>query len=495
MKYRILGIVIALSLCLSVFGAFAYAQYQPTGNGTRYHQHLEAEQKPACEHTDGSFCTHLPLIEINTEGGEEVPGKFYIDENQKEQPTLSASGETYVMASVNIFDNATQNNHLTDAASDTGSVRIKVRGNSSRYHDKLGYTLTFVDEAGENESHAVMGMDAHHEWAMHGPFLDKTLIRNYMWYNISGELMDYAPNVRFCEAFLNGEYIGVYVMVETITAGQVADSRLDLSVQKKDQTFTGYCIRMDRGSSELKNLDTFLNYTLRNRQTIDIVYPGTSNLTPEIKRAIEQDFSHFERNLYSFDYGDETYGYPSFIDVDSFVDYFLINEFTSNYDAGWLSTYVYKDIDGKLDLCVWDFNSACDNYKDGAMDLTDFQTHYQLWFVMLVKSPEFTERIIERYKELRRTYFSEEYLNRYIEQTVAYLGDAVERNFEKWGYTFEEGNGLLVPAERNVHSYEEALEQLRSYIEVRGEWMDANIDSLRQYSSESRNKKQNESRR
>ena len=42
-------------------------------------------------------------------------------------------------------------------------------------------------------------MDPHHEWVLHGPFLDKTLIRNYMWYNIAGEIMDYAPNVRFCE--------------------------------------------------------------------------------------------------------------------------------------------------------------------------------------------------------------------------------------------------------------------------------------------------------
>ena len=307
--------------------------------------------------------------------------------------------------------------------------------------------------------------------------------------------MDYAPNVRFCEAFLNGEYIGVYVMVETITAGQIADSRLNLSVQKKDQTFSGYCVRMDRGSSELKELNTFSIYTLRNQQKIDVVYPGTSNLTPEIKQQIEQDFSHFERILYSFDYSDESYGYPSMIDVDSFVNYFLINEFTSNYDAGWLSTYVYKDIDGKLKMCIWDFNSSCDNYLESAMNPVGFDMISQPWYVMLIKSPEFNEQLISRYKELRNTYFNEAYLNQYIDRTIAYLGDAVDRNFEKWGYTFEEGNGLLQPAERNLNSYDEALTQLRSYIHVRGEWLDANIDSLMQYASESKNKKFNESRR
>ena len=75
------------------------------------------------------------------------------------------------------------------------------------------------------------------------------------------------------------------------------------------------------------------------------------------------------------------------------------------------------------------------------------------------------------------------------------MGDAIDRNFEKWGYTFEEENGLLVPAERNLTSFEDALEQMRSYLHIRGEWMDANIDSLKQYASESKNKKQNESRR
>jgi hypothetical protein len=307
--------------------------------------------------------------------------------------------------------------------------------------------------------------------------------------------MDYAPNVRFCEAFLNGEYIGVYVMVETITAGEAEDSRLDLSITKKDQSFTGYCIRMDRGSTELKNLDVFTQYTLRHAQQIDMVYPGTSNLTPEIKHQIEQDFSRFERHLYSFDYRDDQYGYPSFIDVQSFVDYFVINEFTANRDAGWLSTYIYKDVDGKLRLCVWDFNSVFDNYKERAVDPHGFEMMLQPWYVMLTKCPEFTGQIIDRYRELRKTYLSEEYLNRYIDQTVAYLGDAIDRNFEKWGYTFEPENGLLVPSDRSPQSYEEALELMRSYIHVRGEWMDENIDSLMQYASESKNKKNNESRR
>ena len=78
-------------------------------------------------------------------------------------------------------------------------------------------------------------MDAHHEWALHGPFLDKTLVRNYMWYNISGEIMEYSPNVRFFELVLNGEYRGLYLATEMITAGKEG-ARLNLQVNKKDNT-------------------------------------------------------------------------------------------------------------------------------------------------------------------------------------------------------------------------------------------------------------------
>ena len=129
------------------------------------------------------------------------------------------------------------------------------------------------------------------------------------------------------------------------------------------------------------------------------------------------------------------------------------------------------------------------------MDPHTFEMNLQPWYVMLTKCPDFTGQIIDRYRELRKTYFNEAYLNQYIDETVAYLGDAIDRNFEKWGYTFEQENGLLRPLDRSPQSYEEALDLLRSYIHVRGEWMDENIDSLMQYASESKNKKNNEARR
>ena len=476
MKYKI----IAITLVALLLGVIACGSVMPRIMKTendRYHQHLEAEEKTACQHEGDVFCTHLPVIVIDT-GGVEIPGKAFLDENGDSHYTTTPEGEEEITATVSILDGEECHNHLSDQAAVSTLARVRVRGNSSRHFIKLGYSLNFVDETDANVSHSVMGMDPHHEWVLHGPILDKTLIRNYVWYNVAGEVMDYAPNVRFCEAFINGEYMGLYLMVESVTAGD-NDSRLQLSINRKNNTFTGYCLRVDDGSNEIKDLNTFSMYTYQTEGVVDSVYPGTSNLTPEMKARIQKDFSAFERILYSGDYNDPRYGYEAYIDVDSFVDYFILNEFSSNYDAGARSTYIYKEVGGPYKLCVWDFNSALDNYQEQAVDPEMFLLQNRVWFNALIQDGRFTERVIQRYRELRETYLSEEYLNQYIDETIAYLGDAIDRNNERWDKDFV--YDLLSPPERNPDSYEEAVQDMKQYIHVRGEWMDENIDMLRQY--------------
>ena len=331
-----------------------------------------------------------------------------------------------------------------------------------------------------------MGMAEHNEWVLHGPFLDKTLIRNYMWYNIGAEIMGYAPNVRFCEVFLNNKYIGLYVMADNITVGK---GRINITEASDNDVACSYIVRLDRGNLDSnKNLNNFGKYAKRinSRLTMDIIYPGINDKNIKLKEYIEKDFSKFEKALYSYDYKE----YDKYIDVDSFVDYFIINEFTQNYDAGNLSTYIYKDIRGKLNLCMWDYNSACDNYISQEVSNMDFDFQNNVWYIMLLRDPEFTDKIINRYRELRKSYLNEEYLLNYIDETVEYLGDAKDRNFEVWGYTFLPENDLL-PEEKKIGSYEEAIEQLKTFIINRGRWLDEHIEEIKQFSHESTTKKFN----
>ena len=94
-----------------------------------------------------------------------------------------------------------------------------IRGNSSRAFSKHSYRIKLVEDANpeQNRDLPLLGMTANADWALHGPFLDKTQLRNYMWMNISAEVMGYAPNVRFCELILDGEYQGLYLLMETVS--------------------------------------------------------------------------------------------------------------------------------------------------------------------------------------------------------------------------------------------------------------------------------------
>ena len=138
-------------------------------------------------------------------------------------------------------------------------------------------------------------------------------------------------------------------------------------------------------------------------------------------------------------------------------------------------------------MCVWDFNSACDNYQESPVQTDGVLMQYGLWYEMLFKDQEITERVIRRYHELRDTYFSREYLFDFIDSSAAYLGDAAARNYALWG-----NHAYLLPLDRNPASYEESIQQIKDFLNARISFLDENIEMLRQYSAESKIKKYNE---
>ena len=488
MKYRVIGTLAAVLMLLTVLLTSAWSDEGPAN---RVHQHLTARQPDAgCDCDESELCTHLPLVLIDT-GGQEIPGKVtgQTDDFGETINTLAADGRDVIDVSFVIVDNQTRNNHPSDEATLTTTAQIRVRGHSSRLFEKSPYQLDFVDENGEAAPAAVMGMPAHSEWVLYGPYLDKSLVRNYMWYNIAGEVMEWAPNVRYCELILNGEYRGLYLMVETITDGE--DCRLNLSTTEQNVKTTGYLLRGDRTTQEdlggQRDIYTYLERMLTLRTDILIKYPGRSSLTQELRQEIELDYAAFEKALYSYDYDTDDYGYWNYIDVDNFVDYFLINEFSLNVDAGRYSTYIYKDLSGKFRLAVWDFNNACDNFFTDPLPPDQINMVSHTWFFMLCKSEDFVERLLDRYDELRASVLNETYLLNYIDETLAYLGPAVERNNQRWNDAMTQWEPLT-PVERNLHSHEEAVDQLKEWLYERGIWLDENIHTIRQNCHPSRTK-------
>lgn len=433
----------------------------------RTQQHLQSPGPSFQAEADGEFRTHLPIVSIET-GGQEIPG-------------LNRDGAT-ISADLEVRDGGTGNNALADEPTLTSTALVRYRGNTSLHFDKKSYRLKLVQEDGAANPRAMLGMPKEDEWILNGPFLDKSLLRNYMMMNLSGQVMENAPEVRFCELFVDGAYQGLYVMMESVSRSQAGIAK---SVEGRAET--SYVVRMDRGGHV--NLNNFTTYARILPYKINVVYPTAANLTPEQLDYIQKDLSRFEKALYSLDYDHPKLGYRAYIDVGSFVDYMVLNEFFQNTDAGIFSTYLNKPVGGKLSMGpVWDFNNALDNYMDATRDGTGFTFPNRVWYHMLLKDPWFTKQVIQRYRQLRGTVLSEEYLMSYVDDTVAYLGDAVERNFSVWGYTFQPEYGMLNPAQRNSGSHEQAVAQVKDFLHRRGAWMDQNIELLYQYCHPSANK-------
>lgn len=489
MKKRIIVLCVAIAiLCFSFWiGDRKNAQYQK-----RYHEHLEeqisykdydysgidANTYMSRTIDESNFSSHLPVLSFDTRG-QEILGAN--DKSVKE----------YIQVSLSIFDK--EENRLTDYATYDTEALLRYRGNSSRFFDKGSMRLKLINKKGEDKDYPLLGLSTSSDFVLHGPWLDKTLMRNYIGYNLTGELMDYSPNVRYCEVFVNGEYRGVYLLVETI---KVDKNKVNISKLNKNSDVTSYLLMMTARHAEdddLYYLNNFTKYTQRIHEfsSYNIKYPTNSKMTLELNKYINDDLSEFERMLYSYDYDDDNLGYVKYLDIDSFVNYVVLNEFFINYDAGSNSTYVYKDKTGKFKLVFWDLNNIFDNYFQNMLESQDFLMKDRSWFQMLFKDEYFTERVITRYKELRQSILSEDYLYDYIDGVIDYLGPAIERNFVRWGDTFTSAKNKYFDESRNPQSYLEAIEDMKYAIHVHGLWLDENIDSLRQFSHESKVKKYN----
>lgn len=495
MKYKLIGAAAVLITAVAVAGATILQDKSDTQ--ARYHQHLSAPVKEACEetHSGDELCTHLPLIVINTET-EEIPGvpTGKTDIFGESKYTTTKDGKTMTEGSMDVFDSQTNYNHPDDEPTITAPISIRVRGHSSRHFEKAPYLIKLTPEDGTEIEAPLLGMGAHNEWVLHGPYLDKSLIRNYLFYNLSGELMDYAPNCRFCELILNGDYRGIYLLTETITAGE---SRLPLVKNEKNISLSGYLLRIDRPVEEdlqgMRDVDVFSERTYLQHLDVALRFPGKKRLTRGMKKHVERDVSAFEKSLYSFDYNSDDYGYENYIDVENFIDYYIINSISSNIDAGSFSTYIYKAPGEKYKMCVWDFNNCCNNFVDDETGAAFDGVRSAIYFNMLFRDRNFVERVIDRYRELRESILSDEYIENYIDETVAYLGDAIDRDSARWE-TFIESDPLMDENNtgRNPHSQEEAVEMLRRNLINRMHWMDKNIDYLLQYCAGSANKKYSE---
>ena len=406
----------------------------------------------------GEFSTTLPVVYMNTRGQQILKENVIwgnialLDANGEEQSVFSVPNSIY-------------------------RATIKYRGASSySKFDKKQYRIKFYKNKKDSAKKvSLAGMGENSEWVLNGPYLDKTLIRNKLVYDLARELNGWAPDSRFVELFVDGTYQGVYLAVEPVTNGE---SRLRLSEFGLLSGETAYVVNRDRIDTEAEEIETWGKTAGYTYNALHIRYPSKSKITEKQKEYIKNDISEFEQVLYGKNFSDKRLGYPAYIDMDNWVDYFIINEFAMNYDAGNLSTYVYKELGGKLQLAVWDFNNGFDNYQWFHTETDRLYTVENSWFDRLWQDESFRKQVFERYAQLRKTTLSDEHIAEKIASYQAELGDAVDRNFKVWGYSFDKS--LLVGTDekgmsRDIGSYEAAMKQLTDTIRERLAYLDKEL--------------------
>lgn len=446
------------------------------------------------------FGFNLPVVVIDT-NGEQIS----IDET--------------INSKVIIYDNENDKlNYIYDDPQIESKATVKIRGNSTKSFPKKQYSLNLINNEGKENEEPLLGMAKDSEWALNGPFADKSLMRNYLAYTISNNIMGYAPNAKFCEVFVVNDgsdkleekhYKGVYLMIEKVKR---SEDRVAISKTQDGSNETSFIIAKDRNKDEDIVVDSYGSETDIYEYKLNINYPK-KNLNKEKYEYVRKYISEFERVLYSDKFNDPINGYEKYIDVESFVDYYIINEFLYNGDAGLLSTYFYKDYNEKMNAGpVWDFNESMGNYDVGFNRPYEYAGFFMIersWFDRLMEDVKFSSNVVERYKELRKTYLSDEYISNLIDETKNYLGDAIDRNLKVWPIDlcnqsdmikdwgifkfnecntkevheiFYENKHLWKDTTGKANSYDEEINLLKNFIVQRGKWMDENIDSLEKWS-------------
>lgn len=432
---------------------------------------------------DENFTSHLPLVIIDTGGEEIVNYKYY---NPETKSYIDEEGvNPYLEMQISFIDNENMINQLGDMPKNISFGKIKVRGNysSSTHFPKKQYLIKLQTQDKEPNRINLLGMTASDTWILNGTQLDKSYLRNYVSLNTAGEISPYTPDMRFCEMILKRgdkfEYMGLYGLYEKVEQGE---GRVELS---KDN---GYLLVRDRIDLGGKYLSVWSTKFQRDENWINLEYPSPDKITDDYWNYIQNDIKKVEDSLYSQD-RKKFMEYRELLDVDSFVDYFIMNEYFANYDAGWNSTFLYKDRLGRIHIGpCWDFDGAMDNYTQGILEVRELAFQDTPWFDQLVRDEYFIDRVIERYSELRKNLLNQEVISDKIDKTVKFIEKPVMRDNSRWSKLYDhqlyidKEKDTFLDIDRNTQTWNEEVQRVKDIIRLHGEFLDTDMTSLYQLS-------------
>ncbi|NOT73675.1 MAG: T9SS type A sorting domain-containing protein [Cyclobacteriaceae bacterium] len=425
--------------------------------------------------------SNLPIIVINTSNQEIL-----------DEPKITADMGI-------IYNGVGVRNNVNDPFNNfSGKIGIERRGSTSQtLFPKKQYGIELRDNAGEGIDAPLLGLPKKDDWVLFAPYNDKSLMRDVLAYKLGRDMGDYASRSRYCELVLNNVYQGVYVLLEKVKRdkNRVNIDKLDPAEISGDNLTGGYIVKIDKttGSGGDGWSSTFPPIHRSGNQTtfFQYDYPKQEDIAPEQKAYIKNYFASFETALAGENFKDPANGYRKYIDVNSFVDYFIANELSRNPDAYRLSTYLHKKKDsdgGKIFMGpIWDFNLGFGNVDFCIKGGTEgFVIDYNytcptdgwltpFWWNRLFKDEAFKAQVVARWSDLRAGPFQTSKVMTYIDSVATVLNvESQQRNFQAWPVL----GAYVWPNSFVGNTYQSEVNFLKDWTTKRLQWLDASIPGI-----------------
>lgn len=429
--------------------------------------------------------SNLPIVRFNTK-------------------TRVIQDEPKIPVQMEIFDNGPgQLNQVSSTPSISTVAGVEYRGSTSQadFYFLPGFVKKpygielWTDTTGvKAKKLSLVQMPEESDWVLNASYNDRSFMRDFIAQNVAGRLGLLHSNAKFVELIINDEYRGVYILMEKVKQGKnrVPISDLYPTENAGDDVTGGYLLKIDKTSGS-PSTSWKSNYTSGISATqkceFQIEYPQYGIITQQQLIYIRDYINNWEKKLMTEDMNDPKASFRDYMDVSSFVNYFILNEVTRNVDGYRLSTYLYKDkesLGGKIKMGpAWDFNIAFGNadYLNGwktdgfvykAMENDGGKNDYwqvPFWWNKLIQDASFRKALATRWKTVRSSFLNTNTLFATIDSAQVALKDPLTRNFQKYPLMGKK----IWPNYYVGATLSDEVNWLKNWIQGRLVWLDAQM--------------------
>ncbi|MFD3292356.1 CotH kinase family protein [Aquirufa sp. KTFRIE-69F] len=429
--------------------------------------------------------SNLPIVRFNTK-------------------TRVIQDEPKIPVQMEIFDNGPgQLNQVSSTPTISTVAGVEFRGSTSQadfyflpglVKKPYGIEL-WTDSTGvKAKKLSLLQMPEETDWVLNASYNDRSFMRDFIAQSLAGRIGLLHSKAKFVELIINDEYRGVYVLMEKVKQGKnrVPISDLYPTENAGDDVTGGYLLKIDKSSGSPSS-SWKSNYTSGITATqkceFQIEYPQYGIITQQQLIYIRDYINNWENKLMTEDMNDPKASFRDYIDVSSFVNYFILNEATRNVDGYRLSTYLYKDkesLGGKIKMGpAWDFNIALGNadYLNGwktdgfvykAMENDGGKNDYwqvPFWWNKLMQDASFRKALATRWKTVRSSFLNTNTLFATIDSAQVVLKDPLTRNFQKYPLMGKK----IWPNYYVGATLSDEVNWLKNWIQGRLVWLDAQM--------------------